>query len=90
MPFLAAGTVKRVHIDKHAIARNRKGADDPVIKIQTSGGPIPCRRVTLYGASTMVQGRKPLSCGARVWIERRGLVFYSMAGEKVSSEKVQK
>jgi len=78
---IRAGTIKRIHIDRHAIAFNRKyavpGKPDwkPVITIQTSKGSIKARVVT-FGAGRMVQGLKPLGCGARIWIETQSEVIY--------------
>jgi hypothetical protein len=72
---IPAGTIKRLHVDKHVIARNRKtGSNDPTITVQTSKGAHKARTVHVYGPSSFVQAhgeRKPLSCGARVWIETR-------------------
>ena len=63
----ASGTVKRVHINRGIVAQNRRlGGTLPEITIQTSAGSIPCREVHILGPSRMVQGLKPLKCGARM------------------------
>lgn len=73
---LRAGTIKRIHVNQQVIARCRRdGTDAPTLTVQTSRGPFPARRVRILGASELVQSlRKPLSCGARVWIETRAAV----------------
>lgn len=72
MILLAPGTIKRLHVDRRVIAQNRKsGRDDPAITVQTSKRPFKARRVRVLGPSEFVQSKKPLSCGARLWIETR-------------------
>lgn len=72
------GTVKRVHINRGIVAQNRRlGGTLPEITIQTSAGSIPCREVYILGPSRMIQGLKPLKCGARVWIETRARVRFA-------------
>ena len=49
--------LKRIHVNQHKIRHNLKhGSDDPVITVKTS-------KSNEYGHD------KPLSCGAKVWIE---------------------
>lgn len=71
------GTIKRIHVDKHIIAANLKhGRNDPPITIQTSKGSHKCFGVDIRGASRFVyRPLKPLSCGARLWIETRAEVL---------------
>lgn len=66
-----SGTIKRIHVDKHVIAANLKhGRNDPPITIQTSKGSHKCFGVDIRGVSRFVyRPTKPLSCGARLWIE---------------------
>ena len=68
---LAAGTIKRVHVDKRVIMSNLKhGRNDPPITVQTSKGPHKSYGVEIHGPSRFVYSPcKPLSCGARLWIE---------------------
>ena len=62
-------TIKRIHVDMHAIRRNMKhGTDEPICTVQNRGKSIKGHSVTFDGPATMQQS-KPLSCGARVWIE---------------------
>jgi hypothetical protein len=50
---------KRIHVNQHAIKRNRKhGTTEPVITVKT------------YKSNELIYSPdKPLSCGAHVWIE---------------------
>jgi hypothetical protein len=66
-----AGTIKRIHVNKHILRANAKdGTDLPAVTIQTSKGSFTARRVEIMGPSCVVQG-KPLSCGATVWVETK-------------------
>jgi len=72
------GLVKRIHINKHIIQANQKyGKDDPAITVQLSTGPLRARNVDIKGPSRLVTGDKPLSCGARIWIETKAEVKLS-------------
>jgi hypothetical protein len=67
---LRAGTIKRLHVDQRAIRANIKGANLPPITVQTSKGSIKADAAEILGASRIVyRPRKPLGCGARLWIE---------------------
>ena len=79
---LEKGTIKRIHVNRQVLATNkRSGANESAITIQTSKGPIRASHVSVVGNGFMVQagvnGRKPLSCGARVWLETTAEVFYT-------------
>ena len=73
---LKAGTIKRLHVDKHVIVRNRKqGENNPAITVQTSKGPHKAHEVEVNGPSRFIyRPDKPLSCGAVLWIETRAQV----------------
>ena len=62
---------KRIHINQHVIRANAKsGASDPAITVKTSKENVYADRVEIDGPSSVVYSPdKPLSCGARVWIE---------------------
>ena len=62
---------KRIHISQHVIRSNTKNdKNDPVITVKTSRDNIYCHAVKILGESTVVYSPdKPLSCGAKVWIE---------------------
>ncbi len=70
---LPAGTIKRLHVDQGIIAKcRREGLDLPAITVQTSKGSIKARAVKVLGPSKFIQRfEKPLSCGARLWIETK-------------------
>lgn len=61
----------RIHVQQHAIARNRKtGSRDPVITVKNSHSNTYAHEVEIKGPCKVVyRPDKPLACGARVWIE---------------------
>jgi hypothetical protein len=62
--------IKRIHVNQHNIKANAKGADLPVITIKTHADNIKCDEVIIHGESRVVYSPdKPLSCGAKVWVE---------------------
>ena len=63
--------MKRIHINQHKIRSNKKhGINDPVITIKEGKSNIYCHEVSILGKSKVVyRPQKPLSCGAKVWIE---------------------
>jgi len=69
--MLSNGTIKRIHVDRHVVARNRKkGESNPPITVQTSKGPHKAARVDILGLSRFVyRPEKPLACGATLWVE---------------------
>ena len=73
---------KRIHINQHVIRANKKnGTNDPVITVKTSQRNIYADRVEIRGPSNVVYSPdKPLSCGARVWIETEAPVFCENGG----------
>lgn len=82
MNTLRSGLIKRIHVDRRIMAMNRKtGGDNPPITIQTSKGSIKAHCAQIQGPSRTVhagaaRGVKPLSCGARVWVETTAEVLY--------------
>lgn len=76
---LAPGTIKRLHVNRHVIADNRKnGKRGPALTIQTSRGPFRAHAVNILGPSTMIYSPdKPLSCGASAWIETCAAVEFT-------------
>ena len=70
---------KRIHINTHKIKANKKnGTNDPVITVKTSKENIYGSDVMILGESRVVYSpNKPLSCGARVWIETHSEVIIS-------------
>lgn len=73
---IKAGTIKRIHVDQGRIKSNFKhGTNLPVATVQTSKGSHKAHRVRINGASELVTSfDKPLSCGARVWVETKAEV----------------
>ena len=63
----------RIHVNQHHIRSNKKhGTNKPVITIKTSKDNTYCNEVQIEGPSKIIYNPdKPLSCGARVWIETR-------------------
>jgi hypothetical protein len=61
----------RIHVDQHAIRRNRvHGTDDPPISIKTYKSNTKAHEIEFNGPSKVVyRPDNPLSCGARLWIE---------------------
>jgi hypothetical protein len=68
-------TITRVHVNQSVIRRNHKtGADEPVLTVKSGKSNRYAHEVEILGPSRLVyagagSARKPLSCGARVWIE---------------------
>ena len=59
-------------------ANKKNGTSDPVITVKTSKENIYGSDVTILGESRVVYSpNKPLSCGARVWIETDSEVIIS-------------
>lgn len=72
---LAAGTIKRIHIDQHRNAANKKdGGDRPVYTIQAKGGPYKAHEVHISGPSQFLGNTDPLSCGAIHYLVTRSKV----------------
>jgi len=67
---------KRIHINQHHIRANAKGEDLPVITVKTYKENHKVNSVEIQGPSTLVYSPdKPLSCGAKVWIETEAVVI---------------
>jgi len=76
------GILKRIHINQHIIKSNSKnGEDEPVITVKSSRGNDYAHEVDILDSSGEVVATvvyspcKPLSCGARVWIETKSDVI---------------
>jgi hypothetical protein len=74
--------IKRIHVNQHVIRRNRKADEfEPPLTVKTSRGNIVGHRVAIEGASELVyMPDKPLSCGARVWVETHAPVVVCIDG----------
>lgn len=60
-----------IHVNQFAIRKNKKtGSDDPVLSVKTYKENRYAHEVEIQGSSRLVyRPDKPLSCGARCWIE---------------------
>ena len=60
-----------VHVNQHAIRRNIRAENpEPVLTVKTYKSNQYAHEVEILGPSRIVyRPQKPLSCGARVWIE---------------------
>ena len=65
-----------VHVNQFEIRRNAKdGGNRPPLTVRTYKDVMRCHEVEFAGKSRIVhRPDKPLSCGARVWIETQGKV----------------
>ena len=61
----------RIHVNQHKIRSNmKKGTNDPVITVKPSKSNTYTHEVDIKGPSKVIyRPDKPLSCGAKVWIE---------------------
>ena len=61
----------RIHVNQHKIRSNKKNnLNEPVITVKTSKSNTYGHEVEIMGPSKVIYSPdKPLSCGARVWIE---------------------
>ena len=78
---------KRIHINQHNIKFNQKNGE-PIKSVIT----VKCSKGNFYGHSVTVRGyseivyrmNKPLSCGAKVWIETQEIVeIWDKEGELI-------
>ena len=67
---------KKIHVNQHKIRSNKKhNLNEPVITVKTSKSNDYGHEVEILGPSKIVYSPdKPLSCGAKVWIETEGEV----------------
>ena len=67
----------KIHVNQHKIRANKKhGTNDPVITVKTSKSNTYGHEVIINGSSKVIYSPdKPLSCGARVWIETESEVM---------------
>ena len=61
----------KIHVNQHIIRSNKKhGKKEPVLTVKTYKSNTYANAVEIKGPSKIVYSPdKPLSCGARVWIE---------------------
>lgn len=65
-----------IHVNQHVIKSNKKtGETKPVLTVKTGKSNIYAHEVIINGPSKIVYSpSKPLSCGARVWVETQAEV----------------
>jgi hypothetical protein len=65
-----------IHVNQHVVKANAKnGTNDPVLTVKTYKDNNYAHEVEIKGESKVVYSAdKPLSCGARVWIETQAEV----------------
>lgn len=75
---LRYGIIKRIHVNQPNIQANHKdGGSRPVFSIQTSNGVLHANEIKIHNGSKLVwREEKPLSCGARAWIETKGVISF--------------
>ena len=63
----------KIHVNQHIIRSNSKPLNDflePPLTVKTYKNNTKCYTAQIHGPSTVVYSPdKPLSCGAKVWIE---------------------
>ena len=66
-----------IHVNQHAIKRNIHAVEpEPVLTVKTYKSNTYAHEVQILGESKVVYSpHKPLSCGARVWIETQAQVI---------------
>lgn len=70
-----------IHVNQHNIKANAKGNNLPVITCKTYKSNEYGNEVTIYGQDGLIAAKiiyspdKPLSCGAKVWIETNNKVL---------------
>lgn len=77
----------RIHINQHVIRRNKaEGRHDPCITVKRGKTNTYCHAVKILGPSEVVYAdgvcTKPLSCGARCWVETTSEVIPIINEEK--------
>jgi hypothetical protein len=65
-----------IHVNQHVVKANAKnGTQDPVLTVKTYKTNTYAHEVVIKGDSKVVYSPdKPLSCGAKVWIETNSQV----------------
>ena len=58
-----------IHVNQHHIKANAKGASLPVLTVKDYKRNRKCNEVNFTNGKVIYSPDKPLSCGARVWIE---------------------
>jgi hypothetical protein len=59
----------KIHVNQHNVRANTKGANLPVLTVKTYKSNTLCNEVAFISGRVVYSPDKPLSCGAKVWIE---------------------
>ena len=80
--------IARIHVNQHVIKANAKnGENNPIFTIKQGGKNTYAHNVKVKGEMELVYSPdKPLSCGAKVWIETKGNI--EVDGKTLSSNLV--
>lgn len=83
---------KRIHVNQHNIKANAKdNGDRPVITVKTYKDNVYGHEVDIWGKSKVVYSPdKPLSCGAKVWIETEADIAVWTNDPNVAGQKLEK
>jgi len=67
-----------IHVNQHVIKRNNKTGDrEPILTVKQGRKNTYAHEVAIHGPSSVVYSPdKPLSCGAKVWIETESEVEF--------------
>ena len=67
----------KIHVNQHVVRSNKKhGKKEPVLTVKTYKSNTYAHEVEIKGESKVIYSPdKPLSCGARVWIETESEVI---------------
>jgi len=76
--------IARIHVNQHVIKANAKnGENNPIFTIKQGGKNTYAHNVKVKGEMELVYSPdKPLSCGAKVWIETKGDI--ELDGKKIA------
>lgn len=78
---------KIIHVNQLNIRHNLKHEDDkPVVTVKYKRTNFYGHSVFIDGPSKIIYPEKPLSCGARVWIETNAKVIVYDRGGKIVGE----
>lgn len=84
--LIANSNIKRIHVNQHNIRSNKKNNQNlPPLTVKTTKQNIRAHDVVVHGPSKIVYSPdKPLSCGARVWIETNAHVTTTLMEDQIA------
>jgi hypothetical protein len=69
-----------IHVNQHNIKANKDGKNRPVLTCKTYKSNVYAHEAIIYGQDGLIVAKviyspnKPLSCGAKVWIETNNVI----------------